>query len=118
MKKSAFFRFTNRIDFYVSVIKVLTNILFYTEYRIPRRWTVVNLLTAISLVVGISLSATLHINISSKSNSLFCYWGYMVFPALTLGSKAAQTCIAIVRYIYIHCDMICRICNDLTIEKI
>ena len=37
-----------------------------------------------------------------------------MFPALTLGSKAAQTCIAIVRHIYIHCDMICRICNDLT----
>ena len=83
----------------------------YHRYR--RRWTVVNFLIVVSIVLGMMICVSLHID-RSPSSDQFCYWGYIVFPGILLASKATQTSIAMTRYIYIYCDMIRRICNDFT----
>ena len=67
----------------------------------------------VSFVLGMMICASLHIDMSFSSDQ-FCYWGYIVFPGILLASKAVQTSIAMTRYIYIYCDLICRICNDIT----
>ena len=81
--------------------------------RYPRRWTVVNFLLSMTCALGIAICASLHV-ISFSTVNTFCYWGYIVFPGIILASKVIQTSIAIVRFLYIYCDTICRICNDMT----
>ena len=82
-------------------------------HRYPKRWTVVNILLIIAYILGVSLTASLHIDTSSDSNH-FCYWGYFIFPGVLLATKFIHTSIAIVRYSYIYWDNICRLCSNLT----
>ena len=81
--------------------------------RFPRRWTVVNILIIIAYILGVVLTASLHIDTSSNLNH-FCHWGYFIFPGILLATKFLHTFIAISRYAYIYWDNICRLCNNFT----